>query len=141
MDNNKKKILVVEDDPSSMRLTNYILERKGYQVITASNGFEGLRKARSDKPDLIVLDIMLPGVDGYEICNRLREDSATARLPIMMLSAKAREVDRDIGLKVGADEYLTKPALPSEIASRIEDLLARENKRQHSGDILHSTDT
>ncbi len=123
--NKNKKILVIEDDPSAMRLVGYTLEREGYQVLTAPNGLTGIRRARSEAPDLIVLDIMLPGMDGYEICHRLRAEPETARLPILMLSAKAQEIDRATGFKVGADDYLVKPAAPSEILSRVEALLAR----------------
>ncbi len=121
-----KKILVIEDDPSTLRLIKFTLEREGYQVLTAPNGLEGLRKAKREEPDLIILDVMLPGIDGFEICHRLRAEPQTPRLPILMLSAKAQEIDRLTGLKVGADDYLAKPAGPSEIISRVESLLARK---------------
>ena len=120
------KILVVEDDPGALRLISYTLQAEGYEVITATNGLQGLRKAQNDKPDLVVLDVMLPGIDGFEICHRLRADPGTARLPIMMLSAKARETDKTTGLNVGADDYLTKPADPSDIVSHIKALLAKK---------------
>ena len=119
-----KKILVVEDDPIALRFARYTLLQEGYQVITAPNGLEGLRKAQTENPDLIILDIMLPGIDGFEICHRLRAEPETARIPILMLTAKAQEADRQTGLKVGADDYLTKPALPSEIVRRVQALLA-----------------
>jgi two-component system alkaline phosphatase synthesis response regulator PhoP len=119
-----KKILVIEDDPATLRLIDYSLRHKGYQVLTASNGLEGLRKAHNEAPDLVILDVMLPGIDGFEICHRLRSEPDTAPLPILMLSAKAQEIDKDTGLKVGADDYLAKPADPSEIVSRVENLLA-----------------
>ena len=121
-----KKILVIEDDPSTLRLTKYILEQEGYQVLTAPNGLEGIRKAKSEEPDLIILDVLLPGVDGFEICHRLRAEPQTARLPILMLSVKAREIDKATGFKVGADDYITKPADPSEIVNRVESLLAKK---------------
>ena len=124
-----KKILVIEDDPGSLRLTQYILEHNDYEVIAASNGLEGLRKARSESPDLVIMDIMLPGIDGFEICYNLRAEPQTAQLPILMLSAKAREADKDIALKVGADDYITKPVGASEILSKVENLLA---KREHT---------
>jgi len=120
-----KKILVIEDDPSALRLVQYTLEQEGYQVLTATNGLAGIRKAQNEELDLIVLDIMLPGIDGFEICHRLRAEPQTAQLPILMLSAKAQEIDRATGLKVGADDYLTKPADPSEIISRVRTLLAQ----------------
>ncbi len=118
-----RKILVIEDDPSALRLVGYTLEQEGYQVITASDGLEGVRKARDEHPDLIILDIMLPGLDGYEVCQQLRKEPETAKLPILMLSAKAREIDKDTGLKIGADDYLTKPADPSTIVAKVKDLL------------------
>ncbi len=119
-----RKILVVEDDPSASRLVGFTLEQEGYQVITASDGLEGVRKARDEHPDLIILDIMLPGLDGYEVCQQLRKEPETAKLPILMLSAKAREIDKDTGLKIGADDYLAKPADPSTIVAKVKALLA-----------------
>ena len=124
----EKKILVIEDDPATSRLVDYSLRHEGYQVISASNGLEGLRKAISESPDLVILDVMLPGMDGFEICHRLKSEPATAQLPILMFSAKAQEIDKDTGIKVGADDYLTKPAAPSEIVSRVEKLLAKKKQ-------------
>ena len=123
-----KRILVVEDDPASLRLMQYILEHKGYEVLTAVNGVVGLKKARSEEPDLVIMDVMLPGMDGFDICYHLRSETQTAGLPILMLSAKAREADRDTGLKVGADSYITKPVDPAEIISNVETLLAQEER-------------
>ncbi len=123
------KILIIEDDPATSRLVDYSLRHQGYQVITASNGLEGVRKAQKESPDLVILDVMLPGIDGFEICHRLREDPATANMPILMFSAKAQEIDKDTGMKVGADDYLTKPSPPAEIIARVEKLLAKKNKK------------
>jgi DNA-binding response OmpR family regulator len=123
----ENKILVIEDDPATSRLVEYSLRHDGYQVVRASNGLEGIRMARTEAPDLVILDVMLPGLDGFEICHRLRSDAATARLPILMFSAKAQEIDKSTGLKVGADEYLTKPAAPAEIVSRVQQLLAKKD--------------
>lgn len=119
-----KKILVVEDDQSALRLAEYALAQEGYQVITASDGLEGLKKARSEHPDLIILDIMLPGLDGYEICQELRHEPETANLLILILSAKAREIDKETGIKMGADGYLAKPSSPSAIVGKVKALLA-----------------
>ena len=119
------KILVIEDDPIALRLVQYTLQHEGYQVLTAPTGLEGLKKAREENPDLIVMDVMLPGIDGFEICHRLRADPQTAQLPILMLSAKAQEIDRAMGLKVGANDYLSKPASPSEIIRKIKRMLAQ----------------
>lgn len=121
-----KRILVVDDDPAALRLVQYTLQREGYEVITASNGLEGLRRAVSESPDLLVLDVMLPGIDGFEIATRLRSQPATAGLPILMMSAKARDMDRATGLKAGADDYLTKPAAPADISRKVAELLARK---------------
>jgi DNA-binding response OmpR family regulator len=119
-----KKILIIEDDPATSRLVDYSLRHEGYQVVTAFNGIEGLRKAGSEKPDLVILDVMLPGMDGYEICHRLREDPSTAQLSILMFSAKAQEIDKNTGIKMGADGYLSKPAAPADIVNTVGKLLA-----------------
>jgi two-component system alkaline phosphatase synthesis response regulator PhoP len=124
----RKRILLVEDDPASLRLTQYTLEQGGYEVLTAITGLEGLKKAQSESPDLVILDVMLPGMEGFDICYYLRAEPQTARLPILMLSAKAREADRDVGLKAGADDYLVKPISPSEILSRVESWLVKEKR-------------
>ena len=123
-----KKILVIEDDPATSRLVEYSLRHEGYQVSTASNGLDGIRKAVEEAPDLIILDVMLPGLDGFEICHRLRSKPDTAKLPIMMFSAKAQEMDKSTGLLVGADDYLTKPAAPTTILSHVEALLAKKKQ-------------
>jgi len=122
----EKKILVIEDDPIALRLIEYTLHKQGYQVLKAKNGLEGISKAQSEEPDLIILDVMLPGIDGFEVCYRLRAKSQTAQLPILMLSGKAQEIDKATGLKVGADDYITKPAAPRELVKRVEDLLTRK---------------
>ena len=121
-----KKILIIEDDPAISRLVEYSLRHEGYEVITSTNGLEGIRKAQREAPDLIILDVMLPGMDGFEICHRLRCEPDTAQLLILMFSAKAQEIDKNIGLGVGADDYLPKPAAPAEIVNRVEKLLAKK---------------
>ena len=120
-----KKILVIDDDPVGTRLIEYTLKNRGYQVLTAQNGVEGLKKACNDEPDLVVLDVMLPGIDGFEVCHRLRSGDKTAQVPILILSSRVQPTDRATGLKMGADDYLTKPATPSEILNRIESLLSQ----------------
>ena len=127
-----KKILVVEDDPSAARLVGYTLEHEGYQVVTATNGPEGLRRAQEEEPDLLILDVMLPGLDGFEVCHRLRDGPRTACLPILMLSAKAQEMDKTTAAKVGADRYLVKPADPAELLTTVECLLADRQTRVSS---------
>jgi len=118
-----RKVLIVEDDPSASSFASYALEQEGYKVLTAANGVDGLKMAQEEKPDLLVLDVMLPGMDGFELCHRLRSEASTAKLPIMMLSVKGRESDRDMGLKVGADKYLTKPTDPAELVASVGGLL------------------
>ena len=118
-----RKILVIEDDPSALKFAAYALQQGGYQVLTATNGVEGLKMAQDEEPDLLVLDVMLPGMDGFELCHRLRNAPATAELPILMLSVKGRESDRNMGLTVGADQYCTKPIGPAELVNSVERLL------------------
>ena len=121
----REKILVVEDDPAALRLVTFTLESAGYEVIPAVNGIEGLRKAQEEQPDLLVLDLMLPGIDGYEVCHRLRSDPAgrERRLPILMLTAKSQQADRTMAEQVGVDLYLSKPVTPEEITAAVHSLL------------------
>ncbi len=118
-----KKILIIEADPTALRLTEYTLKQRGHQVLTTCNGLEGIITAQKEAPDLIILDVMLPGIDGYEVCKRLRTGAQTADIPILIISGKAREEDIAIGFKAGANDYLAKPATPSTIISRVERLL------------------
>jgi two-component system phosphate regulon response regulator PhoB len=121
----KAKILVVDDEPDALELIEYNLLGAGYQVFTASNGNCALELARRHLPDLIVLDLMLPEVSGIEVCKTLRRSPETADMPILMLTAKAEEIDRIIGLEVGADDYVTKPFSPRELILRIKNILRR----------------
>lgn len=123
-----KRILIVEDDPSVLRATSYILEKEGYEVLSAQNGLEGLKKARDSNPDLLLLDVMLPGVDGFEICHSLRGEPETASLPILMFSAKGQESDKATGLKVGADEYITKPVDREVLLSKVAAWLSAKSR-------------
>jgi DNA-binding response OmpR family regulator len=118
-----KRILLVEDDPAVLRAVSYMLGKEGYEVLTASNGLDGLTKAKGESPDLLILDVMLPGIDGFEICHRLRAEPQTAQLPILMLSAKGQAADKSMGLQVGANEYLTKPVERLVLLGKIEALL------------------
>jgi two-component system phosphate regulon response regulator PhoB len=121
----RPKILVVDDEPEAVDLVAYNLKQAGYEVLVAAEGAEALRKARSALPGLIVLDLMLPEVDGLEVCKLLRRDPATVAIPIIMLTAKAAEIDRIVGLEIGADDYITKPFSPRELVLRIKKLLDR----------------
>ncbi len=117
-----KRILIVEDDPDTVKLVTAFLVRDGYRVLAVHNGIAGLRMAREQKPDLVVLDLMLPGLDGWEICRAIREESA---VPIIMLTAMVDEEDRLAGLELGADDYVTKPFSPRELAARVRAVLRR----------------
>lgn len=126
----QKRVLVVEDDPAASRFVGYTLQQEGFEVLIAANGLEGIMKAQQDKPDIIILDGMLPGLDGFQVCRRLRGEANTANLPILMLSAKAQESDKAAGFKVGADDYLAKPVDPSNLVERVRNLLNRPEKNQ-----------
>ncbi len=132
------KILVVDDDPAGQRLIKYILTPEGYEVITATNGFSGLQMATQQSPDLVILDIMLPGLDGFEVCRRLREGSNTGNISIVMLSGKVQETDRDTGLKMGADAYLIKPVDRQELTDTVTRLLSKKTGviRKRQGKII-----
>ena len=116
------KILIIEDDPDTARLVGLYLQREGHRVLSASDGADGLRQARAAKPDLIVLDLMLPGMSGMDICRELREESA---VPIVMLTARVEESDMLGGLDAGADDYVTKPFSPRVLVARIKAVLRR----------------
>jgi DNA-binding response OmpR family regulator len=119
------KILVIDDEPDALELVTFNLRNAGFGVVTAADGAEALRKARSAQPDLVVLDLMLPEIDGLEVCKLLRRDPLTAAIPILMLTAKASEVDRILGLELGAEDYVTKPFSPRELVLRIRKILER----------------
>jgi two-component system, OmpR family, phosphate regulon response regulator PhoB len=117
--------LIIEDDASFMRYLNHILEREGYEVIGATNGLTGLRKAREENPSLLILDVMLPGLDGFEVCHRLRAEASTNGLPIIMLSAKGQDTDKTTGLKVGANEFYAKPVDRVLLLNKLKELVNR----------------
>jgi DNA-binding response OmpR family regulator len=117
-----EKILVVEDEPTLVETLAYNLNRQGYTVVTATDGHAALAVARREQPDLIVLDVMLPGLDGFEVCRILRQEM---NVPILMLTARTDEVDRVVGLEMGADDYLTKPFSMRELLARVKALLRR----------------
>jgi DNA-binding response OmpR family regulator len=120
-----RKILIVDDEEVLVDTIAYNLEQAGYQVITAADGHSALEAARSESPDVILLDIMLPGIDGLEVCRQLRREPTTATTPIIMLTAKGDEIDKVVGLEVGADDYVTKPFGRRELLARIRALLRR----------------
>src|SRR5687768_5167245 len=115
---NKGTILVIDDEKDLLELVGYNLKKEHFDVIVTSDGASGLEIAVKHRPDLIVLDLMMPGMDGLEVCRELRDDSRTARIPIIMLTARATEADRVVGLEMGADDYVTKPFSPRELVAR-----------------------
>ena len=123
-----KKILIVEDERDILQLVTLYLGKEGYRTISAATGKDGLARALSDHPDLVILDLMLPEMDGLEVCKRLRTDPKTAALPILMLTAKAEESDTVIGLELGADDYVTKPFSPKTLVARVKALFRRTDR-------------
>ena len=118
-----QKILVVDDDRDSLKLIGLMLQRHGYQITVAQTGAQALSKAETELPDLIILDVMMPDIDGYEVCRRLRANPQTAHLPIIMFTAKTQVTDKVAGFQAGADDYLTKPIHPAELTTRVEAIL------------------
>lgn len=122
-----EKILVIEDEPDIAKLVSYNLAQERFRVVTAGDGEQALRIIEREKPDLVVLDLMLPGLSGIELCKILRGRADTSKLPILMLTAKAGEADRVLGLELGADDYLAKPFSPREMVARVRAILRRAN--------------
>ena len=127
MGNAAYKILVVEDEPDIRKLVHYNLTQDHYKVVEAENGEQALKIIQRDKPSLVILDLMMPGMSGLEVCRVLRGQDETAKLPILMLTAKAGEADRVLGLELGADDYLAKPFSPRELVARVRAILRRTN--------------
>jgi two-component system, OmpR family, alkaline phosphatase synthesis response regulator PhoP len=123
----KGKILVIDDETDLIELVRYNLEKEGYAVVGAGDGESGVALIGREKPDLVIVDLMLPGMDGLEVCRLLRQKPETAQIPILMLTAKSSETDRIIGLELGADDYVTKPFSPRELAARVKALLRRSS--------------
>jgi two-component system, OmpR family, alkaline phosphatase synthesis response regulator PhoP len=132
-----KKVLVVDDEPSISTLLQYNLNQAGFEVITAMDGEEGLQKAIAERPDILVLDLMLPKMDGIEVCKQLRQQKVMT--PILMLTAKDDEFDKIIGLELGADDYMTKPFSPREVVARVKAILRRTNI-QHEREVELETE-
>lgn len=123
----KKKIMVVDDEADIRELIKFNLEKEGFDVVPVSDGETALEEARLKQPDLIILDVMLPGIDGIEVCFKLKSDSAYKSIPIVMLSAKTDESDQLVGLKIGADDYLVKPFSPKVLVAKISAILRRSD--------------
>ena len=143
----KQKILVVDDEHDIIELVSYNLVKEGFDVSSATDGEEALTKLRKETFNLLVLDLMLPGIQGIELCRILKNDPDTKNLPIIMLTAKAEELDKILGLELGADDYITKPFSPRELVSRVKAVLRRTGEKPLAerviriGDLVVNTDT
>jgi len=132
----KGRILVIDDEKDLIELVCYNLEKEGFMVTGAQDGEQGLAAARQELPDVVIIDYMLPGIDGLEVCRSLRSDNRTASIPLIMLTAKSAESDRILGLELGADDYVTKPFSPRELAARIKALIRRASLPQTPPEII-----
>jgi len=132
-----KKILIIEDDKDIVELVRHYLEKENFVLKEAADGFSGLKKAKAENFDLVILDIMLPEMDGLEVCKELRADPKTSSTPVIILTAKGEETDKIVGLEMGADDYLTKPFSPRELVARIKALLRRVEKKPEKEKIYH----
>ncbi len=120
---NEKKILIVDDEPYVVRSLTFVLKKEGYDVSSAANGEEALAKVRQSKPNLMFLDVMMPKKNGYEVCQEVKSDSDLSSVHIIMLTAKGQEADREKGLSLGADEFMTKPFSPMKVVERVRELV------------------
>jgi DNA-binding response OmpR family regulator len=127
MSDEPRTVLVADDDEDILQLVSFRLERAEYTVVTAADGQQALAAARQHQPDLAVLDVMMPGLNGYEVTRQLRADAATAQIPVILLTARVQEADVSRGFEAGADDYLRKPFSPQELRSRVQAILARRS--------------
>jgi len=132
----KEKILIIEDEKDIVKMLDYNLRKEGFRVFSANNGEDGLDMARKENPDLILLDLMLPEMDGLEVCKAVKNDTKTAHISIIILTAKAQEADKIVGLELGADDYVTKPFSPRELIARIKAVLRRLKEKNKLPEIL-----
>jgi two-component system alkaline phosphatase synthesis response regulator PhoP len=132
----KGRILIIDDEKDLIELARYNLEQEGFKVEGALDGEAGLHAAFKESPDLILIDLMLPGVDGLEVCRLLRADSRTSDIPVIMLTAKSAESDRVVGLELGADDYVTKPFSPRELAARVKAVLRRSGAAPSASTVI-----
>lgn len=136
----RERILLIEDEPDIAEVLQYNLEKEGFVVETSRRGDSGLEAIRRESPDLILLDLMLPGIDGLELTRMLKRDAATSRLPIVMLTARGEEVDRIVGLELGADDYISKPFSPREVVLRVKAVLRRLQPEESASERLEIGD-
>jgi len=130
-----ERVLIVDDDPDIVRLVRYNLSHSGYEVQSAGTGREALELVQKQPPDLVVLDVMLPDVDGLEVCRTLRQQPSSRRIPILMLTARGEEIDRVVGFELGADDYVAKPFSPRELVLRVKSILRRSGADRT--DVMH----
>jgi two-component system alkaline phosphatase synthesis response regulator PhoP len=136
----KEKILIVEDEKDIIKMIEYNLKKEGFKVIAARDGEDALDLVLRQCPDLILLDLMLPGIDGLEVCKTLKKDPKTASIPIIMLTAKSQESDKVVGLELGADDYVAKPFSPRELIARIKAVLRRATEKEKLPEVFQSGD-
>jgi two-component system alkaline phosphatase synthesis response regulator PhoP len=134
----KGTVLVIDDEKDLIELVRYNLDKEGFDVVAAHDGTSGLEIATRHKPNLVVLDLMMPGMDGLEVCRRMRGDERTRRIPVIMLTAKAAETDRIVGLELGADDYVTKPFSPRELVARVKAVLRRTAEQEEPKELIRA---
>jgi len=132
----KEKILIVDDEKDIVKMLDYNLKKEGFRTLSANDGEDAIDLAHREHPDLIILDLMLPGIDGLEVCKALKKESKTAKVPIIMLTAKAQETDKVLGLELGADDYVTKPFSPRELIARVKAVLRRIKEKDKLPEVL-----
>jgi two-component system alkaline phosphatase synthesis response regulator PhoP len=132
----KETLLIVEDEKDIVKMLEYNLKKEGFKVLSSRDGEDALDSAARHHPDLVILDLMLPGIDGLEVCKRLKADAKTAAIPVIMLTAKSRESDKIVGLELGADDYVTKPFSPRELIARIKAVLRRVEEKEKMPEVL-----
>lgn len=130
-----EKVLIVDDEEHIVELLQFNLVNAGYKVITANNGLDALKKVKENKPDLLLLDLMLPGMDGLDVCKEIKRDKETSKTSIIMLTAKSEELDKILGLELGADDYITKPFSIRELLARVKAVLRRSSSDEISEEI------
>jgi len=131
----KAKVLVVDDEKDIIELVSYNLEKEGFKVISATDGEKALESVSSEEPAIIILDLMLPGIDGLDVCRELKRNDQTSSIPIIMLTAKGEESDIVIGLELGADDYITKPFSPRILVARVKAVLRRIERQKRRGQV------
>lgn len=136
----KETILIVEDEKDIVKMLEYNLKKEGFKTLSVRNGEAALDSARSSHPDMVILDLMLPGIDGLEVCKTIKRDSKTASIPVIMLTAKSQESDKVVGLELGADDYMTKPFSPRELIARIKAVLRRGKEKDRAPEAIKSGD-